>query len=95
MKIILRRKNKATLLPPEFFRGCFKIIKDYMRGEKETLKKAKGLTDKQFNDCVNKLTGTKASFQGILFQTVNMCFQRPKIIKNFKNLDFSNVLMKE
>lgn len=33
-----------------------------MRGEKETLKKAKGLTDKQFNDCVNKLTGTKASF---------------------------------
>lgn len=65
---------------------CFKPIKDYMRGEKEKLKKAKGLTDKQFNAYVSKLTGTKSVVSRHYFSDSQYVFPTAE---NYKKLQKS------
>lgn len=65
---------------------CFKPIKDYMRGEKEKIKKAKGLNEKQFNDYVNKLTGTKSVVSRHYFSDSQYVFPTAE---NYKKLQKS------
>lgn len=65
---------------------CFKSIKNYMRGEKEKVKKAKGLNDKQFNDYVNKLTGTKSVVSKHYFSDSQYVFPTAE---NYKKLQKS------
>ena len=57
-----------------------------MRGEKEKVKKAKGLNDKQFNDYVNKLTGTKSVVSKHYFSDSQYVFPTAE---NYKKLQKS------